>query len=872
VEKTELTASCPGKKFIKRSRLHYFFLVLLLAGFLQSSIYAQTKFAGILPAPRELSFTGENFKLGGAVISVECAYNDPALNNAVGKLKTLLVSVKASLAEKDDKAAKKITLSLSGGELKNAKGKKNGLQASEARLGEEGYLLSISAEKVSISANTVSGLFYGVASLMQIVRNSEGFLPGLRITDFPMIPERVVMDDISRGPVPTMAFMKRQIDRLSEMKINGLMYYVEHVFKTKSHPEFAPDEGSLSVEEFAELAEYAKLNNVKLIASFQSFGHFENILKTPKYAHLGESGTLISPVKEESYRFLEDIYSEMIPAVKSEYFNINCDETFDLGKKESKRAVDSLGYAEVYYNHIMKLYDILKKQNTKMMMWGDVILEHRELLKKLPKDIIICPWNYDARESFADMILPVKEAGFKFYITTGVLNSSKLIPDLSQTFGNIKNFTADAVKYNADGVITSVWDDGGTAFFSNDWYGVAYGAEQCWNNEAGGVEEFDGRFNKCVYGAENNNYSGALRELNKLSELEPTDAMTDKILFDKILPDSTERLSLSLTDLEQVIKLSSETIKLLDKTRLSRYGDDAEYTRFIAQLYKVLAEEKIKLIEAADYYSKAVAEQKTDKSGARRLAVKALAIINGLIIAETEINNWYENLWLMENHIYSLPRITEKFRNKINLFNSVKNGLFASLKQFDSGAGLLPEKNIRLWLVKLPGKYFREWLVIDPAAVNEAALPDTADYLAPMGGVLNAAPEVTQEFMLDTLKLRWRRLTAELPDKVQFRKLTAASNSAAYAYATITSQTARTVTALFGSESDIEIFLNGKSVSRKSADDKFAADKYACSLNLETGKNRLMIKLSGKQTDAGFTFRIQDVQVRNRKNRYRIIN
>ncbi len=81
---------------------------------------------------------------------------------------------------------------------------------------------------------------------------------------------------------------------------------------------------------------YAAGYNITWLGDFQSFGHFNNILNTPEYSHLGESGTLISPVNPESYKFLNDIYSEMVPAFNAPFFNINCDETFDLGKGASK--------------------------------------------------------------------------------------------------------------------------------------------------------------------------------------------------------------------------------------------------------------------------------------------------------------------------------------------------------------------------------------------------------------------------------------------------------------------------------------------------------------------------------------------------------
>ena len=75
---------------------------------------------------------------------------------------------------------------------------------------------------------------------------------------------RVVMDDISRGPIPSNEYIKQQIRRYSELKINHMSYYIEHVVKTKSHPGFAPD-GGITVEEFQEISDYAADYHITVI-------------------------------------------------------------------------------------------------------------------------------------------------------------------------------------------------------------------------------------------------------------------------------------------------------------------------------------------------------------------------------------------------------------------------------------------------------------------------------------------------------------------------------------------------------------------------------------------------------------------------------
>ena len=78
-----------------------------------------------------------------------------------------------------------------------------------------------------------------------------------------MLKIRGILDDISRGPLPTMDYFKSCIRRFAELKINTLTYYTEHVVRTKSHPEFAPPD-ALTPDEIEELSCYAQKHHINL--------------------------------------------------------------------------------------------------------------------------------------------------------------------------------------------------------------------------------------------------------------------------------------------------------------------------------------------------------------------------------------------------------------------------------------------------------------------------------------------------------------------------------------------------------------------------------------------------------------------------------
>ena len=127
-------------------------------------------------------------------------------------------------------------------------------------IGDQGYLLFSDNSHLIVAANTGQGLFYGVQTLRQLLR-AEGrslVCPAVAIRDWPSMKWRGVQDDISRGPIPTEDFMKRQIRTLAAYKVNLFALYMEHVFDFASQPLLAPKEAALTPQEVNALVDYAK--------------------------------------------------------------------------------------------------------------------------------------------------------------------------------------------------------------------------------------------------------------------------------------------------------------------------------------------------------------------------------------------------------------------------------------------------------------------------------------------------------------------------------------------------------------------------------------------------------------------------------------
>jgi len=465
---------------ISRSFCISSFILILFA--LPKLVDAQSQIH-VIPAPKDIKILEGKFTFAPPssilIESLNSAQTAFAASELAEEIKNEL-GIETVVTDKP--AGKSIILCLTGRDKKILKTLEKENLTIPSSLGEEGYFLNISANQVIIAATTESGLFYGVQSLKQIIRadRTGNSIPCLSITDKPTMRYRGWMDDISRGPIPTVEFIKKEIRTMAEFKQNFFNLYTEHVFRSDKYPDISPTDG-FTPAEIKELADYAAKYHMDVMGNFQSFGHMAKILSNPFYAHLGDNGDILNPADESTYKFLADIYSEMIPAYKSDFFNINCDETFGLGEGKSKAMADSIGESGIYAYHINRLDNLIKPYGKRIMMWGDIAVNKPEIINRLPKDLIVLSWGYHAAESFDDAINPFVKSGFDFMVAPGVGCWGELWPALGNAAVNISNYCRDGAKLGAMGMMNTAWDDNGHNFFEYNWHGLAWGAECSWN-------------------------------------------------------------------------------------------------------------------------------------------------------------------------------------------------------------------------------------------------------------------------------------------------------------------------------------------------------------------------------------------------------
>ncbi len=366
---------------------------------------------------------------------------------------------------------------------------------SASNLSRDAYTLKIAPAQISITAATAAGAFYGVATLKQILRQCGRSLPLGQIDDQPEFPDRGVMLDISRDKVPSMVTLRKIIDDLADLKCNQVQLYTEHTFAYHRHRRVWAAASPMTAEEILELDAYCRERFIELVPNQNSFGHMERWLKHAEYADMGETANALMPNGEyignpfcldpsdpRSLGLVRELYDELLPNFTSDKFNIGCDETFDLGQGKSKALCEEKGKYNVYFEFLMKLHNEVQQRGRRMMFWGDIIMEHPELVSHLPKDIIPLNWGYEASHPFETQCPHFENAGLTFYVCPGTASWASLLGRVDNMMGNLRKAAVVGRKHGAAGFLNTNWGDGGHwQYLPVEEVGFAYGAAMAWN-------------------------------------------------------------------------------------------------------------------------------------------------------------------------------------------------------------------------------------------------------------------------------------------------------------------------------------------------------------------------------------------------------
>ncbi|MEK6793462.1 MAG: glycoside hydrolase family 20 zincin-like fold domain-containing protein [Spirochaetota bacterium] len=390
-------------------------LALSLVSAAFSAAFSAIPSAVFWPAPREISSKSDLIILGLPKVSAPAALARPAalLSRELEK---------AYAGAVPQKNATTITLKLS----------------SRLTRSEE-YAIDASGRSVIIEANDEQGVFWGVHSLMQLLKwegvkvSAEGYAyPGAAVHDWPETSIRSFMIQAPFGG--TAEELKKNLDLLARMKIRYFALEFGPRVILDIDPTMAkvrPANLHFSKQQAKEIIEYGRSLGLEPIGYLNLLGHLESgYQKAPFTANCG----IMIQDPEVYDKFVFPIVNEMLDVYGPvKYFHCGMDEAMALFKYFSEQKMDTV---DLLVRHISTMNRFFAEKKIKMIIWHDMFLSPDMTnvigtnlgpanggapyntvgaLAKLPKDVIIDYWRYQKEFETFPAIDYFKEQGFSVW-------------------------------------------------------------------------------------------------------------------------------------------------------------------------------------------------------------------------------------------------------------------------------------------------------------------------------------------------------------------------------------------------------------------------------------------------------------------------
>jgi hypothetical protein len=536
---------------------------------------------------------------------------------------------------------------------------------------EEGYVIVSDARGLVVIAETGAGLFYGAQTVKQLVKGTgrSARLERVTIRDWPAMRYRGFHDDLSRGPLPTLEFQKKQMRTLAAYKINVYSPYFEHTLAYASNPLIAPPGGAMTRAEVRELVNYAALYHIDVIPEQEAFGHLHHVLKYEIYSPLGETthGHVLAPGQAGSLPLIRQWFAEIDSLFPSRFIHIGADETFELGRGQTAERVRTEGIGTVYLDFLKQIEAMLRPTGKRFLFWGDVAMNHPDLVKTLPKSLVPVAWEYGADTSFVRFIAPFRNAGMETWVAPGVSSWNRVYPDNAIALINIQRFIRDGQRLGATGALNTSWDDDGESLFNQVWYGALFGAAASWQPGESSLDQFTSSYGDVFHGDTTGFIDRAQLKLSAAHALLSRagvgdasdylfwlDPWTDegKLMAQRIRPVTRDLRLLAESAMVLVAKVPSGDVReqdaidaiALGARRMDLIGMKFQFADEIVQMYA----------RAGDTTNKAANRDLADITGING-RLQDLRDVYSLVRDE------YEKAWLRENRPYWIHNVLVRY-------------------------------------------------------------------------------------------------------------------------------------------------------------------------------------------------------------------
>jgi hexosaminidase len=686
--------------------------------------FAQAPALHLVPTPREVTVLPDQPLTSG--VRITCTNCDADSQFAADDLAQVLRERGVSLA--------------SGGFRIDLSPHASASLPAEARA--EGYTIAVSALTLTVSAPSSAGVFYGAQTVKQMIdgTGANAVLHAATIKDWPAMKYRGLHDDLSRGPVPTLAFQKHMIQTLAAYKVNLYSPYYEETQQYITDPLASVPNGSISPADAKELSAFAAKYHITVVPEQEAFGHLRHILNWEQYSQVAETphGAVLAPGQPHSLEIIKSWFTELAQDYpNSPFLHLGADETFDLGVGQTKADVDARGRAAVYLDFMQQIVTTLQPLHKRLLFWGDIAQDAPALLKAMPKSFkdqtIAVAWGYTPSPTgFAKIITPYSNAGIEVWVAPAINNYRQVYPNFNLGLPDIQQFTRDGQHYGATGQLNTLWNDDGESLADQNWYGLLFGAAAAWQQGESSIPAFQQSYGQVFHGDKTGKINQAQIELSAAMDLmtqakiiAATEGSDGLYWVDPWSPDG-QKFAAKMRPINVALRLHAEkAIALIHEARSAapalptpkmllptsaalaysdtpdpanaypsnptslREANALDAMEFGARRVDFLGLKFQLADEMAAGYARAQIAATTTDTKLHRTTLRELSDVNGvngrmqdLIQAYSLHRDLFAQTWLRSNRPYALRPILERYDNSIRLWINRVDRFRAAQRQY----------------------------------------------------------------------------------------------------------------------------------------------------------------------------------------------
>lgn len=280
------------------------------------------------------------------------------------------------------------------------------------------------------------------------------------------------MYDLAREQSAAEDVLRETLRRSQAAGYNLVGLYLEHRFEYASAP-WAADAGCLTAEAAKALCTEAKGLGLRLVPFLNTLGHMEGFIRAEGGMWLAENparpfSLQICPSRDECVQFVRNLVSDALAAFDDEWVHLGGDEAWQLGEcPRCAERVEEYGEGRLYGHFYGELCRWVLDQGRRPCLWGDMLLQHPEVLNMIPRQTVIFDWHYNSRPLASTRLF--RDRGFDVVCCPALRTFDSGWCFLDETREVIDGHSEDAAAAGAAGVLITTWEQAYFTQYETIW-------------------------------------------------------------------------------------------------------------------------------------------------------------------------------------------------------------------------------------------------------------------------------------------------------------------------------------------------------------------------------------------------------------------